>query len=263
MLIRIASDLHIEFWKYDVTEKVLLDVIPELETDQITTLVLAGDIGLFNINLEIVLRILSERFDAIIWVSGNHFFYHTDIFDNFKSVINLNFLPLNVTLLEDSYELIDDVLFIGANLWTDFNKSNPVDMLEAKFGINDFRIIKKTDQTVLTPEDIVEIHKTSKRYIFDVLEKYQDEVRKTVVVSHHGISKLSVSEIHKDSKLNSSFVSTLDQEITDLGPDLWIHGHSHNSSDYMLGSTRVICNPYGYKNHEENFNYNRKLVLEV
>ena len=263
MLIRISSDLHIEFWKQKDIEKILIDVIPELETDMITTLVLAGDIGLYNINLEIVLRILSDRFDSIIWVSGNHFFYNEYIFHNFETHINQNFLPLNVTLLEDSYELINDVLFIGANLWTDFNKSNPIDMLEGKFGINDFRIIRKSDRSVITPEDTIETHKKSKRFIFDALEKYQDDVRKTIVVTHHGVSRLSVDNIHKDSKLNSSFISDLDQEIIDLGPDIWIHGHSHNSSDYMLGSTQVICNPYGYKDQEENLKYNRKLVLEV
>jgi len=28
--------------------------------------------------------------------------------------------------------------------------------------------------------------------------------------------------------------------------DLWIHGHVHNSFDYMVGSTRVVVNPGSY-----------------
>ena len=29
---------------------------------------------------------------------------------------------------------------------------------------------------------------------------------------------------------------------------LWIHGHSHDRCDYLLGTTRVVANPLGYPN---------------
>jgi hypothetical protein len=31
---------------------------------------------------------------------------------------------------------------------------------------------------------------------------------------------------------------------------LWTHGHMHDPSDYVIGSTRVVCNPRGYYGHE-------------
>jgi hypothetical protein len=32
---------------------------------------------------------------------------------------------------------------------------------------------------------------------------------------------------------------------------LWTHGHTHELFDYMIGDTRVVCNPRGYINYEE------------
>ena len=29
-------------------------------------------------------------------------------------------------------------------------------------------------------------------------------------------------------------------------PALWLHGHVHNSNDYMVGGTRVVSNPKGH-----------------
>jgi hypothetical protein len=31
---------------------------------------------------------------------------------------------------------------------------------------------------------------------------------------------------------------------------LWTHGHMHDPFDYMIGSTRVVCNPRGYLGHD-------------
>ena len=36
----------------------------------------------------------------------------------------------------------------------------------------------------------------------------------------------------------------------DRGPDLWVHGHTHDSFDYVLGWTQVVVNPYGYQDVE-------------
>ena len=55
----------------------------------------------------------------------------------------------------------------------------------------------------------------------------------------------------------------LSGEIIDHSPDLWVHGHTHNSLDYALGRTRVVVNPCGYKDVEVNLQYNRQLVIEL
>jgi Icc-related predicted phosphoesterase len=46
---------------------------------------------------------------------------------------------------------------------------------------------------------------------------------------------------------------------------LWIHGHVHESGDYMEGGTRVVCNPRGYARHgrNENEGFNPSFIIEV
>jgi hypothetical protein len=51
--------------------------------------------------------------------------------------------------------------------------------------------------------------------------------------------------------------------IADARPALWVHGHTHDSLDYRIGDTRIICNPFGYLHHEENPKFQRDLVVDM
>jgi hypothetical protein len=51
--------------------------------------------------------------------------------------------------------------------------------------------------------------------------------------------------------MNGGYHSDLSEFILDRpGIKLWTHGHTHELFDYMIGSTRVVCNPRGYDGHE-------------
>jgi Icc-related predicted phosphoesterase len=67
----------------------------------------------------------------------------------------------------------------------------------------------------------------------------------TVVVTHHAPSRRSVHPRFDGSPLNACFVSDL-EHLLDGRACLWIHGHTHDSFDYVVGGTRVVCNPRGY-----------------
>lgn len=262
MKLRICSDLHTEFYRTSNAEE-LNSIIPDLPDDKETILIIAGDIGLAHIKLTLhtPLTMLSKRFKYVLWVMGNHFFYSNSIFNDHFAIEEYSLLAPNVKLLENSVHVMDDVLFVGATLWTDFNNSNPMDMLYASKAMSDFRVIHKFDNGVLRPEDTVNHHYRSKDYIFNILRN--SEHRKKVVITHHGCTLESIPINYKGDKLNSAFVSDLSPEILRHQPDLWIHGHTHDSLEYYVANTRVLCNPYGYKNYIENENYNPKLVVEV
>jgi hypothetical protein len=52
--------------------------------------------------------------------------------------------------------------------------------------------------------------------------------------------------------MNGAYSSSLDEYIMDHPQiKLWTHGHTHEDFDYMLRSTRVVCNPRGYIKYEE------------
>ena len=61
--------------------------------------------------------------------------------------------------------------------------------------------------------------------------------------------------------MTGAFVSDLSALIEAHRPALWVHGHVHNSSDYRIGDTRIVCNPHGYGN--ENPDFDGALVVEV
>jgi Icc-related predicted phosphoesterase len=67
-----------------------------------------------------------------------------------------------------------------------------------------------------------------------------------IVVSHHAPSILSIAPRFKGQPENAFFYSSLENLILDMQPKLWVHGHVHDSFDYELGDTRVVCNPLGY-----------------
>ena len=41
-----------------------------------------------------------------------------------------------------------------------------------------------------------------------------------------------------------------------------VHGHIHSQQDYMIGDTRVVCNPRGYPD-EPNANFIPNLTVNV
>ena len=46
---------------------------------------------------------------------------------------------------------------------------------------------------------------------------------------------------------------------------LWTHGHTHHPFDYVIGETRIVCNPRGYENgsYSEDTGWDPEKVIEV
>lgn len=263
MLVRPFSDLHAEFWPANKTARILEMVVPPLPTDQKTVALIAGDLGLAHRQESWmkILSILAKQFMAVIYVEGNHFFYHNDFFGRIQELKSKISLPQNVYFLENEAVEIDEILFVGATLWTDFQRKDFFKMQYARKNMNDFLLIKKPGGQRLLPEDTADLFQESKSYIFDTLKKAGK--KKTVVVTHHGVSPLSIHPRFRGDSLNCAFMSDISEEIISTGPDLWVHGHTHDSFDYSLGKTRVIVNPFGYKDVEVNPQYEKKLVIEI
>jgi Icc-related predicted phosphoesterase len=109
----------------------------------------------------------------------------------------------------------------------------------------------KEEPSKLHPEDTVEYHKKMVDYIKIVTGMFANP-QKYVVVGHHSPSKASTHPRYKeDTLMNGAYSSDLSEFILDRPQiKLWVHGHTHDPFDYMIGSTRVVCNPRGYHGHE-------------
>lgn len=96
-------------------------------------------------------------------------------------------------------------------------------------------------------------------------KKFLLESGADIIVTHHAPSFLSVGERFKGDAMNCAFATELYNDIVSLSkpPKLWIHGHMHSKSDYMIGDTRVICWPRGYPNENEWYQNYKPLILDI
>jgi hypothetical protein len=132
-------------------------------------------------------------------------------------------------------------------LWTDFSlQGNPrIAAFEARQVLNDFAKIRVSPSfRRFRPFDSVGLFRGSLRWL--KAELTMANGADVVVVTHHAPSKLSVPQCFHDDLLSAAFASHLDEFIESSAIDLWIHGHIHESRDYEIGDTRIVCNPRGY-----------------
>lgn len=62
--------------------------------------------------------------------------------------------------------------------------------------------------------------------------------------------------------LSAAFAIDLTPVIEAGQPELWVHGHVHDSFDYHVGATRVLANPHGY-GRENVVGFKPDLIAEV
>jgi predicted phosphodiesterase len=193
------------------------------------------------------------KYREVIYVMGNHEHYGFQYHKTYQHL--LENLPNNVVLLENQTHTVDDVTFIGCTLWTDMNKEDPLTMYHMTSMMSDYRQITMFNEAKsiyhrLQPERTVADHYRSRDYIRTVVEGQYD--KKFVVVTHHAPTKVSTHPKYQhDTLMNGAYSSDLTEFI--LGHPqikLWTHGHTHDPFDYMVGSTRVVCNPRGYHGYE-------------
>ena len=195
-----------------------------------------------------------SKYREVIMVMGNHEHYGFNYQKTYPHIAAN--LPDNIVLLENQTHTIDDVVFVGATLWTDMNNNDPLTMYHMSRSMNDYKQVTMFNEVKnvyhrLTPEKTVEDHHKSKQFIKETVENKFDQ--KFVVVTHHAPSKASIKPWYADDTLmNGAYSSDLSKFILE-NPQikLWTHGHTHDTFDYMIGSTRVVCNPRGYKGYEE------------
>lgn len=256
MRIWVMSDLHLEF-----------AALPfPLKIPQADVCVVAGDVltkGVVPSLQWITANITSHM--PVVFVAGNHEFYDAAFGDSiltgkaFAAGIN------ELHFLDGETVEINGVRFAGGSLWTDFDLNGWQEsaMTEAKLRMNDYRKIKFSQKPFrkFLPFETVQKH----RHERDVIETAMAAPRggPLVVVTHHAPSERSLPSAERRTLIAAAYASDLTSLIEAGKPDLWIHGHIHHHSDYMIGKTRVLANPRGYPGQDTFENFDPAFVVEV
>lgn len=270
MKIHILDDVHLEFGKWGRAIN-----IADVDAD---VTILAGDIGVGLAGLEWALGFTRP----VIYVMGNHEFYGQRAMDVLWRKAREKVAGTHVHLLENQSAVIDGVRFLGATLWTDFAlfgaDQQAMVMKEVGRDMNDYAQILVSGHRggmrwdpvagqlsrrsgALMPKHVLELHRGSRAYIEQMLsDNPGPTVQKTVVVTHHAPSALSLPARAPDL-LDAAYASNLDELVAKA--DLWIHGHTHHPVDYRIGEARVVSNPRGYVGYDLVKGFRPDFVLDL
>jgi predicted phosphodiesterase len=252
--VQVASDLHLEFIKRRFPGERVIK--PLLDAD---LLVLAGDIDIgFG-----ALDAFGDWPVPILYVIGNHESYGR-VYDEDREALRAACDGTNIVLLDKDVvtvadlavrfpawaasraSALPDVRFIGCTLWTGYRysacgKSHEGQMELAERALNDHRLIRLSTG----PFDALAAlacHEADCAWLRGELAK--PFTGDTVVITHHAPSERSVHPRFQGDPLTGAFVTDLPDLLEQA--QVWIHGHHHDSSDYVERGCRVVCNPCGY-----------------
>jgi len=253
VILNILSDLHLSLGELK---------LPDTDADLV---VLAGDVGRPKAATTWALGFAKP----VLYVPGNHEFYGGSIAGTLTELKQLC-AGTNVRVLDSDEAVVDGVRFLGTTLWTDFmlfgeGAKRAAAMAEAERSMRDFSRIRvgELSEEPFTPADSAALFTIQAAWLESRLaEPFPGP---TVVITHHAPSRRSIHPRFADSLLNACFVSDAEHLVDGRRSSLWIHGHTHDSFDYVLNGTRVVCNPRGYARDgvNENRRFDPNLAIEI
>ena len=184
---------------------------------------LAGDIGYANEKTVEWLRGIPDRYQAVLYVPGNHEFYGSYL-RKAAAYMDRKAAYGGYTWLNSRAIEVEGQRFVGTPLWANFC-GDPLSMIEAGRSISDFDQIWFGKGRRLTPEIMLTLHKEAKAFL-------EATVRPGDIV------------------------------ITHWPPTLEVCGHTHYNVDFQLGETRILSNQGGYP-HEHGVGYDPHMIVEV
>ena len=178
---------------------------------------------------------VNKHYDHMLSIRGNHDYYHDTFSDTFTHVHSRDVGGLKIA---------------AATLWTDL--SDNLNWYYYTRGLIDCSYIND-----LTYDRMVETHQAHKHFLFNS--------GADIIVSHHAPTQMSVHPRFANDPCNACFANNYAEQIFNMKkpPKLWIHGHTHDDFDYMIGETRVICHPRGYRGERSDYNEYKPLIVEI
>lgn len=253
MKIALLSDLHLSVDEMP---------FPDLTAD---VLILAGDLA----RPAKAMAWAARSPVPTLYVAGNHEFYGSDLSTTY-ALLREHAAGSRVRVLERTEWVYENVRFLGCTLWSDYRLFESPDERAAGLALSmslnyDFSRIRVAPDfdDKFTPAVSQMLFSESVAWLETCFARAHDGP--TVVITHHAPSRGSIAGRFATSQINAGFISDLSAAIARWQPALWVHGHTHDSFDYRIGATRVVCNPRGYVRNGvlENSRFDPSLVLDI
>lgn len=257
MKIQYCSDIHLEM----PTNKEYLLEYPIEPVGEV--LLLAGDIT--NAKYyddprpveKQFFRTLSEQFDRVFIIAGNHEFYRSWDVGVLEKPL-LKEIERNVFLLNNQTVVYKDIAFFFTTLWSEINQ---LDEDYVRRSMPDFSLITYQKKSFLV-KYYNQLHKQALEFLETSIP--QSGNTKKVIVSHHLPSLQCVHPDHIGSRLGSAFATDLDEFILKHQPDYWVYGHSHrNMPEILIGKTKLVTNQLGYVPYQEHYTWDSMRYFEL
>jgi len=238
MKVFVASDLHCEFYK----QSNFIDSLPNDDRDAI---VVAGDLCSSHYLCDNLDK-LCKKYKKVIYVNGNHDFYHSSYDKVMKEIHACESRNSNLYFLNNNSVDIDGVNFIGCTLWFEPLADN----IYYELLLNDFNCIKDFKKFV---------YKENRKSLSFLKNNVK---RDSVVITHHIPTVKGIDPRFQAEETNRFFVCPSAHDvIVNNKPRIWIYGHTHIPASYVVEETQLLCNPYGYP-HEE-FGFDDGLIIDI
>lgn len=236
--------------------------MPSAESDIV---ILAGDIS----RPKEAIAWASAFTQPVLYVAGNHEFYGSGLRETIAQLKHYA-QGTQIHVLDNEEIVLHGIRFLGSTLWTDFNldgagQARELAIAQALKYNYDFSRIRSdvTPGSTLSPDELEAMFQLNRAWLQQSLATDFDGP--TVVITHHAPSPKSIHPRFEDSPINTCFVSNSEDLMNVNRVVLWIHGHTHDSFDYHVNGTRVVCNPRGYAKdgRNENRHFDPDLVVTL
>lgn len=250
----IVSDLHIDQWdntigvKYPCGEVKHIPYIPITPQNEI--LIVAGDISDNLQNSLKYLNDISQYYQKILFVDGNH--EHVNAYPNLYSQkeINEEIKKLDnnkiVYLPSNPYQ-IGKTLVIGACGWWDYNNSDEESINSSmeyfKKWIPEFG--QKENQKFI--DNVTQRSREECQQLQEILEftNKDDFIENIVIVTHCVPKNEFASKNHEKTIVNNGFEKLLNNKELSKKISHWIFGHVHHNISNKSNNVKFICHPRG------------------
>ena len=271
------SDLHLESTRG-------WDLPGPGERPRFDVLIVAGDlIPKMERGVSWLAERITDKDKVVLYLPGNHEGYGCDL-DRTVEKARVAAAGSRVIVMQDDVVTIGTTTFVAATFWTDFELFGDADraMRVAGDKMNDYKKIRQDMyRRKLRPVDTRARHFRS-RALFEA-QMRKSRVGPLVAISHHApfpgaaVAALQSRDLSSDEILTAAYRSDLTRLMMPApddgrGPlvpaDLWVFGHTHETVDEKIGSTRVVSCAKGYGPWRageswENQDFDPKFVIEI